>query len=538
MIATLEQENIINYDGNLVTIAKPGSGKTFVLAEKIKRILPKLLEYEGIIAISFTNKASEELKERSLVNGIDKKNSFFGTIHKFYISEIVTSFGKQLFGLPNNDLKILNFEQDDIDISKLIFLRNLVSSFKYSNTNHTNELKEMFIQGKVYLELIEKFAIYIYDNSLSCRKYLQTKYKYIIIDEFQDCGAEQYYLFMKLKNLGLISIAVGDLNQSIYAFTGRTSDYLIKLMKNPTFKSFSLSKNHRCHPSIINYSLRLMSPNAQLLNTDSINVFYRKIPGDESDIAKWIDTILSTTMKNFNVVSLSEVAILTKNYRTAKIIDNCLTTPHRLIQQSKLESDNNVSKLFDNILKFSFNNENTIIEIIEMFISIDIINSREQKILIDNFNAIKTYLSNGGNNFNEIKDSFKRISDILLPFDDSVFSLNILEQVFQNELFIYSSKLENEIQILTLHKSKGLEFDIVFHLDLYEWILPAKRLINRISEYIAYQQDLNLHYVGITRAKKACILCTSTMRTNHQNRIINSTDSEYFVLNNVNNLSK
>ncbi|WNL12345.1 UvrD-helicase domain-containing protein [Aliarcobacter cryaerophilus] len=89
MIATLEQENIINYDGNLVTIAKPGSGKTFVLAEKIKRILPKLLEYEGIIAISFTNKASEELKERSLVNGIDKKILFLEQFINFIFQKLL-----------------------------------------------------------------------------------------------------------------------------------------------------------------------------------------------------------------------------------------------------------------------------------------------------------------------------------------------------------------------------------------------------------------------------------------------------------------
>ena len=63
---------------------------------------------------------------------------------------------------------------------------------------------------------------------------------------------------------------------------------------------------------------------------------------------------------------------------------------------------------------------------------------------------------------------------------------------------------DNEIQLLTLHKAKGLEFDIVFHLNLYQWILPQYKG--------DYSQDLNLHYVGITRAKKCCVLCTSTHR--------------------------
>lgn len=540
MIATVEQESIINHGGNLVTVAKPGSGKTFVLAEKIKRILPDLSDYEGIIAISFTNKASSELKERSLVNGLDKKGSFFGTIHKFFISEIVISFGKQLFGLTNNELKILNFEQDDLDTDRLEFLNSLVHSFDYLNDSHIRELEEMFIQGKIYLELIEKFAIYIYDNSLACRKYLQTKYKYIIIDEFQDCGFEQYSIFMKLKNIGLIAIAVGDLDQSIYAFTGRSSDYLVQLMQDLTFTSFTLSRNYRCHPSIINYSLKLMSPNVELLDTDSINIFYRSITGSESNIATWIDSIITETMENFNVTSLSDVAILAKNHRTEEIIDNSLITPHKVLKQSSLEanSNDNVSTLFDNILKLSFNNSHTITEIIEMFVSIDTLNLREQGGLVDNFTFINDYFENGGNIFDDIKEKFEFIADILLPFNNNEVSLNILEQVLENELEIYSSRLANEIQILTLHKSKGLEFDIVFHLDLYEWILPAKRPVNGDVEYFAYQQDLNLHYVGVTRAKKACILCTSSRRTNSQNNIINASDSEFFRLNNLNHLRR
>jgi DNA helicase-2/ATP-dependent DNA helicase PcrA len=75
---------------------------------------------------------------------------------------------------------------------------------------------------------------------------------------------------------------------------------------------------------------------------------------------------------------------------------------------------------------------------------------------------------------------------------------------------------------MTLHKSKGLEFDLVFHLDLYRWILPQ---FNG-----DYAQDLNLHYVGITRAKEACILCNSTHRHNSNDQIVVAEDSEFLSL--------
>ena len=62
MNPTEEQKNAIDYSQSMVIIAKPGSGKTFVISEKIRNILPALPDYKGVIAISYTNKASDELK--------------------------------------------------------------------------------------------------------------------------------------------------------------------------------------------------------------------------------------------------------------------------------------------------------------------------------------------------------------------------------------------------------------------------------------------------------------------------------------------
>jgi ATP-dependent exoDNAse (exonuclease V) beta subunit len=85
---------------------------------------------------------------------------------------------------------------------------------------------------------------------------------------------------------------------------------------------------------------------------------------------------------------------------------------------------------------------------------------------------------------------------------------------------------DGEVQLMTLHKSKGLEFDIVFHLNLHQWILPQYKG--------DYNQDLNLHYVGLTRARKSCILCISKFR--HQNKTKKiASDSEFLFLNDLKN---
>jgi DNA helicase-2/ATP-dependent DNA helicase PcrA len=271
--------------------------------------LPTLKDFEGIIAISFTNKASNELKERSLLNGVNKKESFFGTIHKFYISEIILSFGKQVFGLPQNKIEIVDYNQIELDGELKNKLEFLEKNFDNNNSEHVNLLKLFFNDGKIFLNLVDKLAIYIFNTSFACRRYLQIKYKYIIIDEFQDCGNEQYNIFMKLKDLGLKSIAVGDLDQSIYGFTGKSASYLSSLMQNENFTTFSLTRNHRCHSSIINYSLKLMSSNVELLETPSKNVFHINTIGDEISIANWIDSTINITMGSFNINSFEKLSL-------------------------------------------------------------------------------------------------------------------------------------------------------------------------------------------------------------------------------------
>ena len=104
---TDEQKNAIEYDGSLVAIAKPGSGKTFVLARKIRNILEKTADYRGVIAISYTNKASDELRKRVSAKNVNVRASFFGTIDKFCYGEIIIPFLPHLWGKPSEEISIV-----------------------------------------------------------------------------------------------------------------------------------------------------------------------------------------------------------------------------------------------------------------------------------------------------------------------------------------------------------------------------------------------------------------------------------------------
>lgn len=534
---TSEQEKIINENDCCVVIAKPGSGKTYVLSQKITKILPNLPEYQGIIAISFTNKASNQLR-KYLNSSLNKKRSFFGTIDKFYISEIIIPFGKQIFGRPKIDFSII--ELNDIHSQKNKF-DWLNSNFNYNDLTQEqiDSLKTLFLHGKIIIESIGILANYIFDTSLSCRKYLCARYTHIFIDEYQDSGYEQHEIFLKIKNLGIYAFAVGDIDQSIFGFAGKSSEYLISLSKNPDFVVHTLTYNHRSHPSIVDYSMELLGipyPNGV---RNEIRIYEKLVEGSEYEIASWLNNAINKFCELFAIEKMNEVAILVKNNRTGRIIDENLQLNHKYSISSELDINMSYwSVVFRRILYLLFDKNDNKIEAIEDFLDIAD-DDHKVKIILKLIDILYEEIQYPLENFQEIIDLFINIAEVIYPKNRNERSITLLRSVIRSESLMNSFKPaeENEIQLMTLHKSKGMEFDLVFHLDLYEWILPRKRIIySQKPIFTEYQQDINLHYVGITRARMCCVLCTSSQRHKSDMKITSATPSEFFFLNNLQNL--
>lgn len=543
MVPTQQQQIIIDYNGNSVVIAAPGSGKTFVVSQKIKSNLANLKEHEGIIAISYTNKASTELKNRSLSNGENPKSSFFGTIDRFNLSEILIPFGKLMFGIPRHELKIIKGSSiEDFEAKDLEWLDRNISIEELSKAR-LDILISLFLKGIILIETIGILSNYILNNSVACQKYLKSKYKYIYIDEYQDSGQNQHDIFLIINSLGIIAIAVGDLNQSIFAFSGKDSKFLEELSKNENFKYFNLNKNHRCHPSIINYSNYLLNSKTELIPNVDSKVFYLRTNGDETSIAKYIDENLTKFKKIFSLKHNNQIAILVRNSRTANIIKNSLKTENRFFITNELDSNLNIwSLIFSNLLHYIFHKKNTFIDVIEVFTTYDKFSKKELFKLKECKRKMQIAVSKDEIDLKSLKEEFIKIAEIISPNLKSQESIELLDNTLNNpdELNSYKPANENELIIMTLHKSKGLEFDLVIHLDLYEWILPSKQAgpNNDFNNpvYPSYIQDLNLHYVGLTRAIKACILFTSAKRTNHQFQIKNARNSEFMSLNEIEKL--
>jgi len=531
---TKEQVNVINFNGSLVAIAKPGSGKTTVLSRLIKRKLQDIPTHQGIIAISYTNKASDELKKRSTSGAMDIKASFFGTIDKFCDSEIIIPFLPHLWGRPEEKItvtKISALSEDEQEIFSGIN-ENTVSLDQFEE--HLDAIRSWFKKGILFLEMNGALAQHTIENSPACKRYLKTRYTHIIVDEYQDSGLEQHELFLKLQSFGLTAIAVGDPEQSIFGFSNKDPKYLLSLPKNKEFTTFPITKNHRSHPSIINYSLRFLDENAELIETDEMRMFHKHCAGNVASISAWIDNSVPQLVDLYDVDKFNKIGILVRGSVTGKEINSSLLSKHRYFDTHPLENHLSLwAKMFTALLSYRYNDNDTAQDIIE--ISDARLSAFEIKKIKKQIRKVRKIADD------ELYDQLVEIAQALLPKAISEEAVRLLKESDPATLPEFFKAPENdEIQIMSLHKAKGLEFDIVFHLDLHEWVLPIKRPGPGKDwdnpEYPTLEQDVNLHYVGITRARKACFLCTGDQRVNSHGEVKRACPSEFLYINDFSKL--
>jgi DNA helicase-2/ATP-dependent DNA helicase PcrA len=537
---TPDQNVAIESKSNMVITACPGSGKTSVIVEKIRREVVDLQGYKGVIGITFTVKASKELKQRCKQGGLDTKSSFFGTIDHFCLSELIFPFISRLYGKSEYTVECKSYndlnESLKLGLPPLDEIGNEFSTDDYMA--YENKFKLLYEKGIILLESIGVLAVRIINNSLSCRNYISSKYTSLYIDEYQDSSQPQHDLFLSLLDLGLKAVAVGDVNQSIYAWRGSDPQYIKSLITKPeVFEHHIVNVNHRCHPSIINYANRIFDSNCLLLPTSDIRVYQWEINGTQYDVAKYLTESINKLLTDRVVQSLSNIAILVRNNNSLSLLDTKLGVPNRIFGENPLSMVNtSKTKLMSSLLAYYLDHKvlvNDVVEVIEHSYSFSPLYLKDLRTSIKSIS---------GRDNSTIKNAILELTHKILGEKVIDIEVSALERVLadKNILKQYIPENKNEVQIMTLHKSKGLEFDIVFHLDLYDWIMPKRKFISGCYDevFASWEQDLNLHFVGITRAKEHCILVNSTRRFNHEGDIKQGKKSQFMMLGGLTGLYK
>lgn len=523
--ATKQQAKILKYNGNTVVTANPGSGKTFTLVEKIGLVLNTLKAYQGVIAISYTNKASKEVKNR--LKNIELKNSFIGTLDSFYLSEIIIPFSKHFIG-----------KNIEIEIVSELPQESLLNELNYEKPTQDTlvELEHWLESGKVPLSKNAEIAYYFLNNIPECLDYMLAKYKFIFIDEYQDCSQIQHNVFRLLILNGMTGFCVGDTKQSIYGYAKKSPQYLRELTLDKNFKHFELSENMRSHQSIVDYSTRLLDEHYEISQypINENRVIKISVDGDESVIMSGIVKSLEKMKKCYGVKKNSEVAFLCRKNSTVKRLAEYCKIPYKVHLSNPFDDIQNRNRAVDLLSRLLFSyyeyqsKLSTTIEFCDDFFELSDNEKRKLKSLVSKiFSTSELELPD---HIDDFQKYLKLVDGKKLPAYQMSFLKTILCDI--KKLDYFKPTKDNEVQIMSLHKAKGLEFDITFIFDNYRYILPSEWG----NEYTHYEEDLRLHYVALTRASKACYIMQGNLRYRvKQNDLIPATDSIFLSINGLPN---
>ncbi|MBQ9827589.1 MAG: ATP-dependent helicase, partial [Lachnospiraceae bacterium] len=279
-------EAVEHVKGPCMVIAGPGSGKTAVIAERLRRLTEeKRVPGKNILVVTFTRDAAEEMKKRYLSMTEAKRTDItFGTFHSIFYRMVTEAYGLKpgCVADPQEQYRILKEiiikEKLDAETEPEI-LEGILSDISKVKTSDldpdtyrsANCSKEVF--GRIfrkYREYLLKNDRIDFDDMLvraldvlrempDLCTYWQEKYKYILIDEFQDINLLQYEIISILSQPEENVFCVGDDDQSIYGFRGAAPDLMKRFLKDHVdCPKKNLSHNYRCGENITAVAAKLM----------------------------------------------------------------------------------------------------------------------------------------------------------------------------------------------------------------------------------------------------------------------------------------
>ena len=591
-----QKEAVITTEGPVLVIAGAGSGKTKVLTTRIAYLIEnKKVNSENILAITFTNKAAKEMKDRvSNILKRDVRRMHISTFHYFGV-EILREYGylvnidKNFTILDSDDsLKVIKIIIDDMNLNKTLspkHVKEVISSYKNKLVLPEAAEKNTYtFEEKQIVDIYEKYNKKLYNSNsvdfddlllipyLILDKYnavlekFQEKYKYILIDEYQDTNDAQYFLVKmlsaKYKNL----FVVGDSDQSIYSFRGANYKNILNFTKDfPNAKVIKLEQNYRSTNNILSIANNVIKNNIERSHKDlwsslgdGEKVKFNQLNTEEDEV----NYVISEIKKISNQYDYDDIAII---YRT--------NAQSRLFEQLFI---NNVIP-FKLVGSFGFFNKKEIKDLIAYLKLIDnpkddisflrIVNYPTRGIgnkTIENLQR-KANLSNLSlyesieeddkklilfkNLIEEIKDNYENISLKSLverilkktnlletikkdnDLESSIREENIKEFItyvdnyekennsslreFLENLILFSDRENNneneekKVNLMTVHAVKGLEFKVVFVVGLEESLFPYQLSLENVQDI---EEERRLYYVAVTRAKEKLYLLSAKRR--------------------------
>ena len=284
---TAQQKAVCHETGPMLVLAGPGSGKTTVLLCRISRLLERgLAKPQEILALTFSKAAAEEMKSRfENLNGASGVS--FGTFHSIFFRILRSRYGwnvEQIFqeeerrNILRNSIEAEKWDIPDLEeyISQFFSQLSLMNSELEQPNRFTptgmpvEEFRKLYRAYEGYKERYEKLdfddmltqCYQLLREDAAVREYWQRKYKFILVDEFQDVNQAQFACLQILAEKHQNLFVVGDDDQSIYAFRGARPDFLLHFPTlYPAAKKVTLNTNYRSTERIVNLAERVIGNN-------------------------------------------------------------------------------------------------------------------------------------------------------------------------------------------------------------------------------------------------------------------------------------
>ena len=334
------------YEGPLMVIGTPGSGKTTVIVNRVNNLIYEYdVRPENILVITFTKAAAVSMKERFLeLSGLTSTNVRFGTFHSFFYWIIRTAYGDKLnLGVLDEQKKrdvlraILRklgpetYDNEETLVSVMnqlgIISCNMIDIENYYSRDMSGN--DFVTTYRLYKEYKERNGLIDFDDMVTeCYKLLKDRpdilerirelYPFIMVDEYQDTNMIQYEILKMLAHPRDNIYVVGDDDQSIYCFRGARPDIMHKFTKEfRNASTLQLSNNFRCPKEIVELSSSIIADNKKRYGKSLKSVVSSKGQVTIDDMRTQTDEynlILSRLQKAFKKgVSPSDIAII---YRT------------------------------------------------------------------------------------------------------------------------------------------------------------------------------------------------------------------------------
>ncbi len=520
-------------EGPVLILAGAGSGKTRTVTYRIAHMVKEIgISPLNILALTFTNKAAREMKERAAaLIGHEANNLVVSTFHSFSVRLLKTYSERIGYGR--------NFNIYDVDDQKSIItkikkemgikdsdgiqpgkLANKISKLKEQGIGIKELEREIDMRipaNRLFGEIYQKYnevlkannAMDFSDLLLNARKLLddafvlekiQERYKYIVVDEYQDTNDIQYEMInliaAKYRNI----CVVGDEDQSIYAFRGANINNILNFERD--YKeafTVKLERNYRSTKKILDTANELIKNNksskGKTLWTDGsdgekIKIYNAATVFDEADFI-----ITEMKKKKKDGAEYKDMTILYRTNAQSRVLEEKLLAaniPYKPVRTATKLALREFYNMMQNI--YSNLDEMSIKEIFdEILIKTHYIDSIEDN-KEDRVRNIEELL-------NSITELEKQKPNMTLNEYLDMISLSSATDEMEED--------ENYVKLMTIHSSKGLEFDYVFLAGMEDGLFPSISFDTPEEEL---EEERRLCYVAITRAKKELFISYSSSR--------------------------